>query len=159
MQAHHADAAHGRYPREVAPSGQHGHHYAPSRDQYADSMKNSYHEGYQQKQRHAPPTNYPAHIQTAGYSHHQQHYVPDNDDEQYERRGDFYQCVRCEEYTVHVANDKYCRNPACPTNAKRPVDRPAMNQKPKQHVPSSTGSKNKQRGGAGASGSAGKKYC
>lgn len=160
MQARHGEAGHG-YPHDVTPGGQHGHQYAPSRDQMADQMKNSYHESYQQKQRHGHPASYPAHAQAAAYGHQQQQYVPDNDDELYERRGDFYQCVRCEEYTVHVANDKYCHNAACPSNAKRPVvDRPAMNQKPKQQVPPSAGSKHKHRGGAGVGGSAsGKKYC
>lgn len=49
----------------------------------------------------------------------QQQFQPeDEDDDKFERKGDFYQCVKCEEYTVHIKNDKYCENPKCPSNAK-----------------------------------------
>ena len=66
-----------------------------------------------------------------GQDYHRQQYAPQqnthqqrqqapiedpDDDDKFERRGDYYQCVKCEEYTVHFKNDKYCENPACPSN-------------------------------------------
>ena len=39
------------------------------------------------------------------------------DDDKFERRGDYYQCVKCEHYTVHYKNDKYCENHNCPSNS------------------------------------------
>jgi len=46
----------------------------------------------------------------------QQAKVPDPEDDKYERRGDYYQCIKCEEYTVHVNDDKHCENRKCPSN-------------------------------------------
>ena len=40
-----------------------------------------------------------------------------DDDDKFERRGEYYQCVKCEQYTVHFKNDKYCENVTCASNA------------------------------------------
>lgn len=49
----------------------------------------------------------------------QQFQQPEEEEEdKFERKGDFYQCVKCEEYTVHVKNDKYCENSKCSSNSK-----------------------------------------
>lgn len=62
--------------------------------------------------------------------------IPDDDDDKYERRGNHYQCIKCEEYSVHISDDKHCENPACPSNAnkRRPTKSSGM--------PASTPSKN-----------------
>lgn len=59
----------------------------------------------------------------------------EEDDDKYERRGDHYQCIKCEEYSVHINDDKHCENPACPSNAKKRVTT-------KSNMPTSTPSKN-----------------
>jgi|TARA_B110000285_G_C15131097_1_gene623648 hypothetical protein len=50
------------------------------------------------------------------YQPRQQPKVPEPEDDKYERRGDYYQCIKCEEYTVHVNDDKHCENQNCPSN-------------------------------------------
>jgi hypothetical protein len=37
--------------------------------------------------------------------------------------------VKCEEYTVHVKNDKYCENSKCPSNVKAHYMQKAANAK------------------------------
>jgi hypothetical protein len=44
----------------------------------------------------------------------------DPEDDKYERQGDYYQCIKCEEYTVHVNDDKHCENQNCPSNNNKP---------------------------------------
>ena len=31
-------------------------------------------------------------------------------------RGDYYQCVKCDQFTVHMKDDRYCDNLDCSTN-------------------------------------------
>lgn len=37
----------------------------------------------------------------------------------YEMKGPFYQCQRCDEYTVHKSNDRVCQNKHCKSNNKK----------------------------------------
>jgi hypothetical protein len=39
-----------------------------------------------------------------------------NDDEQYHKRGPYYQCKMCDEYAVHESDDKVCLNTRCKSN-------------------------------------------
>ena len=92
-----------------------------SREQVDDQVKGYQQQKYVQKQHGLPPNLAPS-PQAATYPQQPQgnpYSLPDAEEDQYERKGDYYQCVRCEKYTVHVANDKYCHNPECPSNAKR----------------------------------------
>lgn len=47
-----------------------------------------------------------------------QFYKQAQNDDQYERKGDYFQCVKCNFYTVHISKDNLCLNPKCPSNLK-----------------------------------------
>lgn len=42
-----------------------------------------------------------------------------NDDKDFNRIGDYYQCIVCDKYTVHFKNDKHCENEECPGNKSK----------------------------------------
>lgn len=45
--------------------------------------------------------------------------VEEEEDDAYHRRGDYYQCVKCDKFTVHRSNDRICINRNCVTNIRR----------------------------------------
>ncbi len=40
-------------------------------------------------------------------------------EEKYEKKGDYYQCKLCDQFTVHYMNDCLCQNDKCPSNNKK----------------------------------------
>ena len=38
------------------------------------------------------------------------------EDDNYHRQGQYFQCVICDKYTVHVNNDRVCQNKGCRSN-------------------------------------------
>lgn len=38
------------------------------------------------------------------------------DEETYERRGDYYECAVCDQFTIHFKNPGACENQNCPSN-------------------------------------------
>ena len=49
--------------------------------------------------------------------------VKNEDGTEYEMVGDFFQCARCDKFTVHKDNDRVCHNSECPTNARKQPSR------------------------------------
>lgn len=51
------------------------------------------------------------------------------EDDKYERKGDYYQCIKCEQYSVHINDDKHCENAHCPSNQGKIQHRGAPSKK------------------------------
>jgi len=47
--------------------------------------------------------------------------VKNNDGQEYDQCGNYFQCVKCDQFTIHQDNDRICENSKCITNKKKPV--------------------------------------